>query len=120
MNTNKYIDKAFLFICIPCLFNFGKVKLTSFKTSVSKGEATEGIKYQKREGDVLKIVYTSESNCCFKFKGEVNYVNDTLYLIAVSSGEVCRCLNVYDYNYTIKGITNDNYSVVFQHKSAKR
>lgn len=119
MNSKKYVSKAFLFISIPCLFNFAKVKLINFKTSVGKGEVTEGIKFQKREGDILRIVYTSESNCCFKFKGEINYVNDTLYLIALSSGEVCRCLQVYDYEYTIKGITNDNISVVFQKKPAR-
>lgn len=116
MNSNKYYRNAILLICIPCLCSFGKVRLTKFETSACKGAVTEGVTFQKRENDILKIKYTSESNCCFKFKGEINYTKDTLYLITIPSGNACRSLCWYEYSYTIKGITNDNYTVKFEQK----
>jgi hypothetical protein len=120
MNSNKYYRNAILLICIPSLCSFGKIRLTKFEVSaIFKAGLTEGVTSQKRENDILEIKYTSERNRCFKFKGEINYTKDTLYLITIPSGNACRSLCWYEYSYTIKGITNDNYIVKFEQKKIK-
>lgn len=108
-----YYKNAIFLICMPLLSSFGEIRLTKFETSIYKGVLEQGVTYQKREKNTLNIKYVSESNCCYKFKGEVNYTNDTLYLITIPSGNACRSLCTYEYSFTIKGITNDNYVVSF-------
>ncbi|MGB3948311.1 MAG: hypothetical protein WBM13_10010 [Bacteroidia bacterium] len=116
MNFSYYYKTIAFVFFIPLLCSFGGVRLKNFDVNPNKAQDKEGVIFEKRENDIVTIKYANESNCCFKFKGEIKYTNDTLYLITIPSGKACRSLCWYEYNYTIKGIRNDNYVVKFIQK----
>lgn len=107
--------KNFFLLGVLILFgSFAPIRLSQFKASACKGEIPEGIVSKERKGDKLKIVYAAEDNCCLKFKGKIEFRNDTLYLIRTGSGEPCRCLCKYEYTYIVKGITSDKYIIKYR------
>lgn len=67
---------------------------------------------QKRLKDTLKIKVDFIGSGCNAFDGDINFSNDTLYLIYWStSKEVCEELVYYRLNYKILNKSNNNYKV---------
>ena len=96
-----------------------EVRLVNFKSSECEEEKGIGdsILFKKQKNDVLIIKITAEFNCCGSVYGMVEFKKrflkkNTLNLIYKDySEEYCNCICYNEYEYTIRGVKNENYEV---------
>jgi len=89
------------------------VVLSDFSVSGCNSSDTTELNNSENNTIISECITT---NCCLKFKGEVSFRNDTLFLTAIELGEPCRCLCTYKLSFEIEGLTSDSYDVVILKK----
>lgn len=104
-----------------------EIRLVGFESSdcAEEKEIGDSILYKKQEKDILIIKITAEFNCCSSVSASVDFRKRFLKKNILNltyedySEEYCNCICYYEYVYTIKGITKNNYLVYINNKEVK-
>ncbi|WP_103071626.1 hypothetical protein [Aquimarina sediminis] len=113
---------VFTLLIITSSLAFGqKVRLTNFK-STNCDEETDAFYAKNRiisqpiKKDTLFIKIATTANCCTSFIPSIHFEKKILKLSYEEYGEYCNCICYYEFDYTITGIKEKEYSVYLNDK----
>ncbi|MDD3687094.1 MAG: hypothetical protein PHE56_10060 [Bacteroidales bacterium] len=106
---------------ILLLFTYSCKPLVGFYASDCKRNncvyGFSGIHY---DGELLTVDYGTGSNCNTKFKGNVEYRNDSLILIADYINPGARCMCGYSLTYTVKVEDTCDLKIGFEKRESEK